>query len=153
MKPISLSNPLSSAVVCAGITFCLCFIVIANPIRAAESGHLTYTALGSDRTADYKIVNQGEVFARDTPKIVCVWRGKGIASGTVLKGVWIAEDVGNAAPPNYKIVDKSITIQVENEGSLNVTKPTNGWPVGKYRLEIYLNDTLVKTLPFTIKAK
>ena len=153
MKPISFSNPCSSAVVCAGITICLFFVLLATPISAAETGHLTYTALGTDRTEDYKIVNQGDVFARDTPKIVCVWRVKGVTSGTVLKGVWVAEDVGNAAPPNYKLIDKSMTITLENEGSLNVTKPTNGWPVGKYRLEIYLNDTLVKTLPFTIKAK
>jgi hypothetical protein len=153
MKPISFLHPFSLALVYASITFCLFFAVMATPVGAAETGNITYAALGTERTADYEIVNPRDVFARDTPKIVCVWRGKGIKSGTVLNGVWIAEDVGNAAPPNYKIAEKSMTITVENEGSLNMTKPTNGWPVGKYRLEIYLNDTRVKNLPFTIKAE
>jgi len=151
MKPISFLHPFLLAVVYASITFCLFSAVMAAPVGAAETANITYAALGTDRTADYKILNQSDVFARDTPKIVCVWRVKGVKSGTALKGVWIAEDVGNAAPPNYKLVEKSITITVENEGSLNVTKPTNGWPVGKYLLEIYLNDIRVKTLPFTIK--
>ena len=153
MKPIPFLHPFSLAVVYAGSTVCLLSAVMAVPVGAAETGSITYAALGTDRTADYKIVDQRDVFARDTSKIVCVWRGKGIKSGTVLKGVWIAEDVGNAAPPNYKLIEKSMTITVENEGSLNVTKPTNGWPVGKYRIEIYLNDTRVKSLAFTIKAK
>jgi hypothetical protein len=128
-------------------------VSVTPEVSAAETGQLTYTALGTDRTADYEIVNQGDVFTRDTPKILCVWRIKGVKSGTVLKGVWIAEDVGNAAPPNYKLVEYPITITVENHGSLYVTKPANGWPAGKYRLEIYLNDTRMKTLPFTIKAE
>ncbi len=153
MKPISFLHHFSLAVVYAGITVCLLAAVMAVPVGAAETGSITYAALGTDRTADYKIVDRRDVFPRDTPKIVCVWRGKGIKPGTVLKGVWIAEDVGNAAPPNYKLLEKSMTITVENEGSLNVTKPTNGWPVGKYRIEIYLNNTRVKSLPFTIKAK
>ena len=153
MKPISFLRPFSLAVVYASIMFCLFSAVMATPVGAVETGNITYAALGTDRTAAYKIVNQRDVFARDTPKIVCVWRVKGVKSGTVLKGVWIAGDIGNAAPPNLKIVEKSMTITIENEGSLYMTKPTNGWPVGKYRLEIYLNDARVKTLPFTIKAE
>jgi outer membrane usher protein FimD/PapC len=128
-------------------------VSVPAEVSAAETGHLTYTALGTDRTADYEIINPRDVFARDTPKIVCVWRLKGVKSGTVLKGAWIAEDVGNAAPPNYKIFEKAMTITTENEGAFYLTKPTNGWPVGKYRLEIYFNDDRVKTLPFTIKAE
>jgi outer membrane usher protein FimD/PapC len=34
----------------------------------------------------------------------------------------------------------------------NWRKPTKGWPVGKYRLEIYVNDELTNTLDFTIEA-
>lgn len=81
MKPISFLHPFSLALVYASITFCLFFAVMATPVGAAETGNITYAALGTDRTADYEIVNPRDVFARDTPKIVCVWRGKALSRG------------------------------------------------------------------------
>jgi hypothetical protein len=33
----------------------------------------------------------------------------------------------------------------------NLTKPTNGWPVGKYRVEIKYGDKLVTTAQFAIQ--
>jgi outer membrane usher protein FimD/PapC len=37
-------------------------------------------------------------------------------------------------------------------GDFNFSKPTKGWPVGKYRVEVYVNDELAATTKFTIKA-
>ena len=31
-----------------------------------------------------------------------------------------------------------------------LSKPTNGWPVGKYRMEISVNDKLAEPLKFSI---
>jgi outer membrane usher protein FimD/PapC len=39
-----------------------------------------------------------------------------------------------------------------NDGDFNFSKPTKGWPVGKYRVEIYVNDDLATTAKFTVKA-
>jgi outer membrane usher protein FimD/PapC len=39
-----------------------------------------------------------------------------------------------------------------DDGDFNFSKPTNGWPVGKYRVEIYVNDELATKVNFTIKA-
>ncbi|HEY1552963.1 MAG TPA: hypothetical protein VGG28_34270 [Kofleriaceae bacterium] len=70
---------------------------------------------------------------------------------------WIATDVGAAAPANTVIATvnepvgnvvaaaKSYTVN----GSL--TKPTHGWPVGTYRVEIKLGDKLVTTAKFAIQ--
>jgi hypothetical protein len=33
-----------------------------------------------------------------------------------------------------------------------LAKPTKGWPVGKYKVEIYVGDELATTTTFTIKA-
>ncbi len=67
------------------------------------------------------------------------------------KSVWIAEDVGDAAPPNYQLAAKSTS--GVNEGKFYITSPSNGWPIGKYRLEIYIGDTLAKQIPFSIKQR
>jgi uncharacterized membrane protein len=42
---------------------------------------------------------------------------------------------------------------VATQGSFALNKPNTGFPVGKYRVELYLGGTLAKTLPFTVKAK
>ena len=39
-----------------------------------------------------------------------------------------------------------------DDGDFAFSKPTKGWPVGKYRVEIYVNDDLAKTVKFTIEA-
>ena len=92
-------------------------------------------------------------FAADTPKIFALFKTKGLQDGDKLRGVWIAEDVGDVAPKETKIDEKSIKAEGDtDDGVFSLSKPTNGWPVGKYRLEIYVGDELTKTGKFTIKG-
>ena len=42
---------------------------------------------------------------------------------------------------------------IANEGYFSLSKPNNGFPVGKYRLEIYMGNDLLKTIIFTVKPK
>ncbi len=67
---------------------------------------------------------------------------------TNLKAVWIAVDVADVEP-NLKINETEFTsgsglvhFQLSNE---------NLWPVGKYKVEIYLDGKLAKTLEFEVR--
>jgi len=92
-------------------------------------------------------------FASDTPKLLAMFKTKGIKSGTKVRGVLIAIDVGDVAPANTKVLEKTLTLDEDtDDGDFNFSKPTNGWPVGEYRVEIYVNDELATTVKFTIKA-
>src|ERR1700730_2859423 len=92
-------------------------------------------------------------FASDTPKLLAMFRTKGIKSGAKVRGVLIAIDVGNVAPANTTVLEKTLTLEEDtNDGDFSFSKPTNDWPVGKYRVEIYVNDELATTVKFTIKA-
>ena len=72
---------------------------------------------------------------------------------TKLSAAWIAEKT-DAAPANYKIDSTDLTAKAGmDEATFTLSKPNNGWPVGKYRLEIYLGGKLVKSMPFSVKAK
>jgi hypothetical protein len=122
----------------------------AGPASAAAPGRITKAVLGTDRTHNYEIVNPRVEFPPDTPQVVCIWKSEDVKPGTPVRAVWIAEDVGAAAPPNTKIDE--ITTTSYTGGSFNLTKPNKGWPVGRYRLEIYLGKELAKTVPFAIKA-
>ena len=133
--------------------YCLGLMLCIGPTVAMAQAHITLAALGTGASEKYEIVGPTTEFAPNAPMIVCVWKASGVITGTPVRGVWIAEDVGQAAPPNYKIDEVTLHMPAFDEGKFTLTKPNNDWPVGKYRLEIYLGSDLAKTLPFTVKAK
>ena len=129
-------------------------IFFALGLSAAEP-RITEAVLGQDRVDKpngYEIVKPGKVFRPDSPKIVCVFKVEGAGIGAKTRSVWIAEDVGKVAPPNYTIAEKSLVLPFLDRGTFSLSKPNNGFPVGSYRLEIYLGDKLAKTLKFRIEA-
>jgi hypothetical protein len=72
---------------------------------------------------------------------------------------WIAEDVGEAAPANTEIdtvVEKVDDVVPETRSytiNSRLTRPTNGWPPGRYRVEVKRGDELVTTARFSIAAE
>jgi len=92
-------------------------------------------------------------FAADSPKVFAMFKTEGVQKGDKVRGVWMAENVGSAAPANSKIDEKTLTLEGDtDDGGFSLSKPTKGWPPGKYRLEIYVNDKLATTAKFTVKG-
>jgi hypothetical protein len=90
-------------------------------------------------------------FTPDTPKIFALFKTKGVQDGDKIRSVWMADNVGNAAPPNTKIDEKTLTLKGDTQdGDFSLSKPTNGWPRGQYHLDIYVNGELATTVKFTI---
>jgi hypothetical protein len=122
----------------------IAMIVCAEAVRAGDvkvEAVMTTSPGGKETTR----------FASDMPKVFAILKTKGAQQGDKIRGVWIAEDVGGAAPANSKIDEKALTMDGDtDDGDFSLSKPTKGWPLGKYRLEIYLNDKLVTTTKFTI---
>jgi len=135
------------AALCLGMFICLC------PLVASGQGTVSKAVLGTGVTDKFQITGPTNVFPPDTPKIYCAWKVEGVKAGTPVRSVWIAEDVGKVAPPNYKIDEATFNppAGAPSEGSFALNQPNAGFPVGKYRLEIYMGSTLAKTLPFTVK--
>jgi hypothetical protein len=92
-------------------------------------------------------------FAADTPKVFALFKTNGAEEGDKIRAVWIAEDVGDAAPANSKIDEKTLTLQGDtDDGDFSLKKPTKGWPAGKYRVDIYVNDEVATTIKFAIQG-
>ena len=122
---------------------------------------VTFVRAGDVKVEAYMTNNPKDeaatIFAADNPKLYAMFKAKGTKDGDKIRGVLIAEDVGDAAPANTKVLEKTLDVEGESEGrdfsgDFNFSKPTTGWPVGKYRVEICVNEELATTAKFTIKA-
>ena len=60
-------------------------------------------------------------------------------------------DSHGVAPANYKIDEVNFTITNENIITSTLTKPTNGWPVGTYRVDLAVDGTVVGSIDFEVK--
>jgi uncharacterized RDD family membrane protein YckC len=148
--PLAQSTPQTSPVIAPAQTAPM-QTPSSAPSSAAVGGQVTRAEMGTGKTDDYKIVNPSVEFYVDTPEIVCVWDVAGVDPSVPIKSVWVADDVGAAAPPHLKLIEKSVAGY--SEGSFSVTRPDHGWPAGQYHLEIYIGDTLAKQIPFSIKQR
>jgi uncharacterized RDD family membrane protein YckC len=143
----------AAAIACVAIliaSFAIAFVlhatVPAASIAASTTPQVTSAELGTGSTDDYQIIGAATAFPSSTPNIVCVFQVQGVAAGTSIR------DVGTAAPPNSKLIEKTVVSPNNGTvpGNFVLTAPAGGLPVGKYHLDIYFGDAIAKTLPFTI---
>ncbi len=91
-------------------------------------------------------------FAPDAPKIYAFFVGEALKKDDKIKSVWFATDVGDAAPKNTQIAEVAVVAtSPTDKGAFSITKSEKDWPVGKYRVEIYVNDELVETLKYKVE--
>lgn len=121
-------------------------LALGLPAASADDGQLPVTLSTSPES---KPTRQ---FEADVAKIYAVWLGKGVLkAGDKLRAVWIAEDTGGAAPANYKLDEWNGTVEKDGaNGYSSVSKPTAGWPEGRYRVEVHVGDKRAMTRHFTI---
>jgi hypothetical protein len=90
-------------------------------------------------------------FGSDTPKIYARWQGHNLRNQAKIRAVWIAENIGDIAAPNYKIDEASTTANArDSHGIFTLAKPDEGWAPGDYRVEFYVDDELVETVKLKI---
>ena len=85
-----------------------------------------------------------------SPEIHAVVQLKNARAGSELKGSWVAVDAIDE--PNYVI--KSYPLELKDQGEVTahfmISRPTDGWPSGKYKLELSLDGKLAGSAPFTV---
>jgi hypothetical protein len=90
-------------------------------------------------------------FSSDTPQIYARWHGQRLRRGTKVRAVWIAENIGEDFPPDYKIDEASAVAESPTaHGAFALSRPEDGWAIGDYRAEFYVDDVLVETVKIKI---
>ncbi len=103
------------------------------------------------RMAKDKDGNQPTTVFAPTDTFHCVLNLANAPDDTVVKSVWTAVKVAGDTPENHKIDEAEIK---QGSGSVDfkLSMP-NPWPVGKYKVDLYLNGTLKQTLEFEVKGE
>jgi uncharacterized protein YcfL len=100
---------------------------------------------GTGKFSD-EVVN---TFSQSDKKIHCYIDWDNPKTGTKIKFVFIAVDAGGAKNETIKEFSMVTENELQNEahGSLVPNKP---FPKGSYKVDVYVNDQLARTVPFKI---
>ena len=120
---------------------------------ACGSGDDTPITIKSAETArgfrDGKAVDPTTTFSpKDNPLhcVITLSRGR---DGTRVRAVWVIVDAGGEK--NLKL-DEAEVMTSDGQNVIDHTLSLPGdWPVGKYKVDLYVNDELARTVDFTIR--
>ena len=91
-----------------------------------------------------------DVVSADALQIVARWRGHGLRKNARIRAVWIAQETG-VAPVDFKVDEATAVAPISNAfGKFTLSRPSDGWATGKYRVEFYVDDELSGTVDLTI---
>ena len=94
-------------------------------------------------------VDPTNVFAPDDLELHLVVKVANAVEGTTLKAIWSVVEVEGYEP---QVIDESPYILSTAENAADFTLSNDQpWPVGKYKVELYLSDTLVQTLEYEVQ--
>ncbi|MGZ8939589.1 MAG: hypothetical protein ACXW32_10305 [Limisphaerales bacterium] len=89
-------------------------------------------------------------FPASATKLVSEWKLSPGASGEPIEIRWIAADTGGVAPNNH-VISSSKSEPGKTEGKFTLSKPTNGFPPGKYRVELRQAEKIIYQEDFIIQ--
>jgi hypothetical protein len=90
-------------------------------------------------------------FTSNTPEIYARWQGQRLREGANVKAVWIAENIGEDFPQDYKVDEASaVAASPTARGIFTLVRPEDKWVPGDYRVEFYVDDVLVDAVKMKI---
>ncbi len=130
-----------------------------TPPTAATQAQTPQGTTGQPRIATAVVSDNKEgkvektTFSPTTGKVYVVFSLADVPAGTPVKAVWIAENV-EGIQANKQFADSELKMGgAVNQGDFYVTRPEKGWPVGVYRVEIYLAGQLAHTASFRVQGQ
>ena len=140
------------------LSLCVVLLVVAAGCgRKTDTGGTTGTTgtttvkvtdvtLGRAIGGDKAITDPTDKF-RPTDTIYASVTTDGSAPSATLRARWTFED-GQAVDESSRTIAPNNRERTE----FHISKP-NGWPAGKYKLEVFLNDQSVETKTFEVQAR
>jgi hypothetical protein len=126
----------------------LAVLVIALVTMACEFSASTAKIDSVTLTADENNVQATQVFGQ-SDVFYAVVTTKNAPDDTKLKAVWVAVEA-EGVDPNFTILEKELVSEGMDTFTFSLSND-NLWPVGKYRVDIYMNDELDQSVEFSVE--
>lgn len=115
-------------------------------------------AAGQPRIASAYLAEQKDgkrvsAFKPDSQFVYVMFTLADAPRGTLVRCLWFAEKV-EVVPPDYKLYEAEVRMGgggVDNQGNCWISRPNNGWPVGRYRVELYVAERKGRALRFNVR--
>jgi hypothetical protein len=90
-------------------------------------------------------------FPSTISEIYARWQGQRLRNGAKVKAMWIAENIGEDFPQDYKVDEASAVAESPAaHGAFTLTRPEDGWTPGDYRVDFYVDDVLADAVKLKI---
>jgi len=129
--------------------FVLFVLVLVLASVACEFTASTANIANAHMSLDENDTQTVSAYAPDAPGFYCYFDLKNAPDDTVVKGTWTLISA-EGYDPNQEIDSAEIT-GGDNNYYFSLSGGEAPWPVGQYKIDLYLNDTLVQTVNFEVK--
>jgi hypothetical protein len=122
-------------------------VLIAFTTTAHAAPKLTDCTVSDSKGGD-----DTDTFTPKTAEIFASCDVDGAVAGTKITTKWIAIDSNGVAPPNYVIDTADVTLKgAEDVTDFSLSKPNSGFPVGTYRIDLFVNGDPAKSVKFSVE--
>lgn len=119
--------------------------------EAGREGMITTAVMTSEISAEHEPLAVADRFAAGQRPLYLAFKAVNLPRNTVIKGVLVAEDVGDAAPPNSRLAETSVTAPDGGKVPGHFKFTLNpAWVPGRYRVDLSINDRPAQTLRFAV---
>jgi hypothetical protein len=116
---------------------------------ACEASASTANISNAHMSVDEADSTQTTVYAPDAPSFYCYYDLNNAPDDTVVKGVWTLVSA-EGYDPNQEIDSAEVT-GGDDTYYFALDRAEDPWPVGQYKVDLYLNDELVETVNFDVQ--
>jgi hypothetical protein len=92
---------------------------------------------------------EAETFSPSDHTVHCMIELDNAAEGTMIRFDWVGVDAGALQDHSIKKLDYT-TKALENKVHAHLTLPRD-WPEGDYKVDVYLNDQLARSITYTVE--
>lgn len=131
------------------IVVLLAVVVLVLASLACNFSATTANITNAHMASDENDTQQTTVYATNAPSFFCYFDLNNASDTTVVKGTWTAVSA-EGLDPNYEIDSAEIT-GGDNTYSFSLGGSTDPWPVGKYKIDLYIDGKLAQTIEFEVQ--
>src|SRR5512141_2458646 len=120
-------------------------VILSTAAAESPKGRFHSAHTADDRNS----LAEKSTFSPETPKVYVAYTLNDVMPGARVKIVWTAEKVEGVVE-NSKIDQAETTTTTMISGLFSYSKPPKGWPAGTYRVDLFIDGRLDKTIRFKV---